>query len=85
MQHLSVFTTAIISENYLKADESVIKSYHHCIIKKTKLFLYRKIYLGVRGTWNVRQALKVHRICKEEEKSTYLCKLAALYKFPISV
>ena len=69
----------------LKADEFVIKSYHHRIIKKIKIFLYRKVYLGVRGTWNVRQALKVHRICKEQKKLTYLCKLAVLYKFTISV
>ena len=82
---------SIYNSNYqwkqssLKPGESVIKSYHHCVIKKMKIFLYRKIYLGVRVTWNVRQALKVHRICKEEDKSTYLCKLAVLYKFLISV
>ena len=43
-------------------------------MKKIEIFLFHKVYLGV--SWaKVGQTLKVSRICKEQDKSTYLCKL----------
>ena len=57
---------SIYTSNYqwkissLTADEFLIKSYHHHILKKIKIFLCRKVYLGVRGTWKW--------ICKEQDK-----------------
>ena len=57
----------------LTADEFPSKRYHHSIMKKIRASLFHKVNL-------VGQTLKVPTICKEQDKSTYLCKLAVHYK-----